>query len=689
MKFNWPGHNYLGPGNPLNNGKPVDKDDEIAEKHDWAYHNSRTTEDVRAADKTAIKEFTSDFLSTGNYESAIGAAGLGLKFIGESVIGVQYPNLASTSTPKPNTRARDQARREFFHDLHQSAIQSSSEEGSTGDTAGSMNPADVPESDANTSDGPSRSIRAGSGPGAGSVGAGGSAGLVPIYRGIFQPPNRFQMSFRKEYRFFMQTSKSGYWTGNPTVPGGDQYVHLRIGSVHDIPWDRFAMYVSPREAALLRTQFTKVTVEGVNVEVHSMGVRLPFETNAGVATVANANVQMPLIEMFNIDQYYYTNTSGAKIDAMFNQMIGTTIYPPNITTEKGEEGNPELSFDNITAMFETREFDNPLHILLPRPARRTNETSFALALREYHNEPQYTMAITNSANGSNHLGKLFQRQYKPKNGVIFQHCTNQTYTTMVNAEGDEYNVQLPDLHRNVNGPTLENEEDYILWWNSEYRRVRVENDLNVNVTDPLGVSRMPRFPIGMYNLRNAMSVNQDIVKAQWEFILVCEMNVTCENGVKGVYNRNMLAPETQHIYPAVRPGNKRRRVDMTMHNERRQFNRPTLTELDAIPPQWINDAAEVVDYVPPTLREDATPSIVQQSRKRASEDKLDPKKSGPEHLQIPLPTAPLDDDIVTYKGKTYPVESLRPNARTAFLAYLSSNPSNVKTVDDYFTTLMK
>lgn len=690
MKFNFPGHKYLGPGNPVNNGEPVDEDDRIAQRHDIAYDRARNSKDIRTADKTAIGEFTSDFLRTGNSHSAIGAVGLGAKFIGESIVGVQYPSMPGpSSTPKPNTRGRVQGQVEFFENLNESSISNLS-----ASTAGSMDP-NLAES-ANTEDGPSRSARAGSGPGAGSIGAGGSASIVPIYRGIFQPTNRFNLSYRKEYRYFMQTSKSGYYCGNATLANGDEYVHLRLGSVHDIPWDRLAMYVSPREAAMMRTQFTKVTVDGVNVQVHSMGVRLPFETNAGVTTVANANVQMPLVEMFNIDQYYYTNTDGTKINAMFDQLQGTSIYPAEPATTVASDADPSTTFTNITAMFETREFDNPLEILLPRPARRTNADSFANALREYHNEPQFTMAITNSANGSNHLGKLFEREYKPKNGVIFQHCTNQTYTEMVNENGDEYNVQLPHLSRNINGPLLDTDEDFILWWNSEYRKVRVENDLNINVTDPKGVGRMPRFPIGMYNLRNAKSPNQDIVSAQWEFILVCEMNVTCEVGVKGVYNRNILAPETQHIYPAVRPGSSKRKVEFTDHNGRKQFNRPTLTEVSVIPPQWIDNTTEAVDYDPSSRaaeiaankirKRQSDPGTSETVSKRITPTRVD----APTRVDLPIPPAPESSDPMhVYMDNAYPVGMLAPDARKQFLSYLDTNPKNVKTIDDYFKQLLK
>lgn len=89
--MNFPGHNYLGPGNPIENGEPVDEDDRIARRHDILYYAATSVEDIRAANRSAIVDFTKDFLYTGNYHSAIGSVGLGLKYIGESVFGVQYP----------------------------------------------------------------------------------------------------------------------------------------------------------------------------------------------------------------------------------------------------------------------------------------------------------------------------------------------------------------------------------------------------------------------------------------------------------------------------------------------------------------------------------------------------------------------------------------------------------------------
>lgn len=84
----FPGHRYLGPGNRLHNGEPVDEDDRIARRHDEAYSRAQSDADVFAADRQYTKEFFKDFVSTGNWHSALGAVGLGTKnLVEEKVLG--------------------------------------------------------------------------------------------------------------------------------------------------------------------------------------------------------------------------------------------------------------------------------------------------------------------------------------------------------------------------------------------------------------------------------------------------------------------------------------------------------------------------------------------------------------------------------------------------------------------------
>lgn len=98
-KFTFPGHRYLGPGNPLRNGEPVDSDDCIAERHDWAYEFSASDRDVRRADRNTIVDFSRDAIDNRNWHSEVGALGLGAKYAIESVTGVQYPRNIERGLP--------------------------------------------------------------------------------------------------------------------------------------------------------------------------------------------------------------------------------------------------------------------------------------------------------------------------------------------------------------------------------------------------------------------------------------------------------------------------------------------------------------------------------------------------------------------------------------------------------------
>lgn len=92
MKFLYPGHRYLGPGNPLYNGEPVDNADKIARTHDFEYNTATNKSDVFASDQKAISSFAKDFVLHPNLPSLAGAFGLSLKHgVEKNLTGVLYP----------------------------------------------------------------------------------------------------------------------------------------------------------------------------------------------------------------------------------------------------------------------------------------------------------------------------------------------------------------------------------------------------------------------------------------------------------------------------------------------------------------------------------------------------------------------------------------------------------------------
>lgn len=98
--MNFPGHRYLGPGNPIVNGTPVDSDDYIPQTHDYAYDAASESDHIREADRKAIGGFAVDAVHNRNWHSVVGALGLTGKYLFESVAGVQYPRQSTLAERK-------------------------------------------------------------------------------------------------------------------------------------------------------------------------------------------------------------------------------------------------------------------------------------------------------------------------------------------------------------------------------------------------------------------------------------------------------------------------------------------------------------------------------------------------------------------------------------------------------------
>ena len=87
--FHVPGSNYIGPGTSDLTAEVKTVADSVARKHDIAYNQAKTDAEVRQADRTAIGEFI-DSARSDPIRGYIGAAGIGIKYGAESLIGVQY-----------------------------------------------------------------------------------------------------------------------------------------------------------------------------------------------------------------------------------------------------------------------------------------------------------------------------------------------------------------------------------------------------------------------------------------------------------------------------------------------------------------------------------------------------------------------------------------------------------------------
>ncbi len=89
------GYKYLGPGNSLYKGAPINEADSIAREHDFAYDRAQNKEDIFEADQKAIIQFKDDFLKNPHLGNIAGFAGLGAKHLVERGLNkVIYPQLS-------------------------------------------------------------------------------------------------------------------------------------------------------------------------------------------------------------------------------------------------------------------------------------------------------------------------------------------------------------------------------------------------------------------------------------------------------------------------------------------------------------------------------------------------------------------------------------------------------------------
>lgn len=244
-----PGHNYIGPGNSLDNGEPIDRDDRIAFDHDLSYTNARSESDIRAADRRAIHQFGSDFLFNQNYHSAIGALGLGAKYGLESITGVLYPKM-----PHGKRKASDQG--------ESLAAESSVDSTMQADQAGQSLP-----------------------------GGTGSDVMATIVHNPSSKPTT--VTFRKNFQIYtggfqfdgfpVQDFKIGSQTLDKFVRPNDLIVLCT--PLAALSPDCLGLFLS-------RAQFNELPAwsyaKSCTIKVTPLGYRLPFQTNEAQASFANS-----------------------------------------------------------------------------------------------------------------------------------------------------------------------------------------------------------------------------------------------------------------------------------------------------------------------------------------------------------------------------------------------------------------
>lgn len=520
MPLHWPGHNYLGPGTRDFNKKPVDRDDEIARRHDIAYSNATTPTTIFNADKEAVSEFWDDFNSTGNFHSLVGSGVLKAKNLFEEKV-VGHPIYPQMGSDKRKQAPRDEpipAKRQNVSEL--------------GDTLDGMEMETPPsEGQGMLSDDPMGGSRGGNGGSSGGVG--GTDPMGDIYGGSTQDPIKHVKEFKKSYHF---TLTNGLPAWRRDLQDGHVEHQQRHASIHGIPWEFLAMYCSEGEIARLRENYTCATVLEVKCEVFSLGVRLPFITGQTISTVANANAQYP-IGLFHFDRDFITSYDPVNVHDILLKCQGTEWKTmDDIPTDWSE------SYPSITASATSRDMRNPVIIHYPRQAW------FLPGASENWPKDCGIYDYVNIKNGSSAYGLAWSMTHRPKQGVLFSH--NSTALAggqyVVNGSNPEntplpgeysYWTHLSDVFTNrldsLNPAAafrLSRAKNY-----NTFTRIQVDNQGIFGIgSEKCAAKAMPKFMIGFVNVRNE---DDSLLHAKWEILVKCHIKIMCtDNGQRGFIN---------------------------------------------------------------------------------------------------------------------------------------------------------
>nr|QTE04069.1 MAG: VP [Phylloscopus proregulus parvoviridae sp.] len=434
MKFLYPGHNYLGPGNPLENGPAVDKSDQIAKKHDYAYHNATSIKDIYESDRQAIGEFARDFVIHPNLPSLAGAVGLGSKYLVEkNVTGVVYPKIGMSGRKEffkkaqANENRRQAARQPTIDNVfparrvsggssskrpaegepevdeqepgtssHQKkiAVEGNEEMAAIGNDSTDVEMADMPTA-AN-----------GSATSSSSSGMRGSAEF-PI--GIRQQTAKYTRVYSKQYHLRLFNRLNEYET--PTVNG--VVYNDYIPNYHEIPCDLLAFYLNFSEMQRLRNK-TQVRVKRCDVDVANHTAIISYETNAAGTQIGNNNLGITLCQLDPMIVRHRTGRAnlrqqGAVIRNVFWGIDVNTLPPV---------GAPVSNMPGLSAEFITRNYNNRYRYRTVRQIvnRSHNTVAVPNVPMQFYNVNRH---VIKRKNVSITEGNFTTWSHVPKSGVVF------------------------------------------------------------------------------------------------------------------------------------------------------------------------------------------------------------------------------------------------------------------------------
>lgn len=317
MKLLYPGHRYLGPGNPINNGKPVDKADEIARDHDIEYEQSKSEFDIHKSDIKAIGRFSLNSTKSGfDLPSAVGATGLALKKAGEYYTGTTlYPFKYNKYAQVLNKGQQLLGGEDWFKEENQ-------EEDDMGKRQ---------RTDEGPMEGTSEVTSTNSGavnPQAGSSLPGGTGSDVMAT--IIKNPHieTVKMCFNKTFQMytggfqFRQFTIDEFFPGNVFSGVFDSTAKLFATPLACIDPGSLWLYITP-------SQFNQLPLfshaKSCGIKVTPLGYRLPFQTNEASAGYANSQTLVQCCSAVGLNTIMNCTLTNYATDPSDPTLISSTL----------------------------------------------------------------------------------------------------------------------------------------------------------------------------------------------------------------------------------------------------------------------------------------------------------------------------------------------------------------------------
>lgn len=354
--LNPPGYNYLGPGNPNENGPAKNQIDADAKEHDKAYSEAKTSADVAKADSEFIgKSIDHIFTGSNPYDiigGALGAVGIKAKSAVEKYTGTLYPSV-SGNMPVIKDKKKDEYHPYSTDNRKQAAGSASNQAANTPqnpqpstskrdppDEGGRALKASKPEepvvANADSSVVDNSDIEMGL-PGTGkdqAEGGGSSEG-----QDVFVLPTPISI-FGDTRSVYKKTHKFMTFGFAPSIitPSGAANARARVLTTYlaEIPWEKPALYLTPSEFNLLPNGAHAVEL---SIDVIYRGSTIQFETASSASGLATLN------QINDISVAYALNKTGwgsnisytgfEADEAMIPTAIDRPRYAPITGTYKG------------------------------------------------------------------------------------------------------------------------------------------------------------------------------------------------------------------------------------------------------------------------------------------------------------------------------------------------------------------